>query len=669
MPPALDVEEAKQPLLSAEDKQEEEEVSLQDEEAGSADAKTQQEEQQPAAADQDDEEAHLEEQRAESKPKSDRLAQTKQFCAHAFFILQELLAIPVIEALGTLTLTLVVALLSRPAAATAPLTAALVIAAVLLAMIYAGARISGAHYNPAVTFSLLLLGRTSAFQSLVYMGSQLAGAIGGAYLAKALSSPDPLADPFLHGGMTGKLALVEISFSFALVFVILHTVLARTQQPNSFAGAAICATLAAAVAVGAVMNPAVSTGLYVVGTGEEGAGEEGGEEGLWIRWVLPMVGALVATCLFYLTNPADAMFPPGQEEAAAAAAAEAAASSRKEGRGRGGRTPLLRDGSSSSSSSSSPTFPSSSSSSSSIPPYSRVLFQTSRLLSVYLMEFQGTFLLTLTIALSLTSTPSSLAPSPAATAGLLLTGLIFAGGYVSGAHLNPAITLGVFLFRPRRKDVPKALLYVIVQVLASVLAAGATRLALGHAAGQNALPSPQTPHKWQQALGAEIVFTALLVLVILLLGAAGAQGHQYFGLAIGAALTSGLYAAGGISGGGLNPAVASGLYAMNASKEQGEEVWVYWVGPLFGAVVGVLMASGLAPGGRVVGRRRREGRRGGEEVGGEEEVKEEEEKEGEKEEGKEEGMEKGEMAVTEEEEGKKKEEEEVAATPAVETSQ
>ena len=277
MPPALDIQEAKQPLLSAQAEQEGV-VGDQNEEMGTVDAQAQQDKQQPPA-NQHSEEATLEEQQAESRLRHDRLAQTTQFCAHAFSILQELLAIPIMEALGTLTLTLVVGLLSRPAAAPAPLTAALAIAAVLLAMIHAGARISGAHYNPAVTFALVLLGRTSPFQFLVYMGSQLAGAIGGAHLAKALASPNPLPDPFLHGGITGKLALVEISYTFALVFVILHTVLARTQQPNSFAGVAICATLAAAAAVGAVMNPAVSTGLYVAGTGEEGAGGKGGKKG------------------------------------------------------------------------------------------------------------------------------------------------------------------------------------------------------------------------------------------------------------------------------------------------------------------------------------------------------------------------------------------------------
>ncbi|EKU22065.1 major intrinsic protein, partial [Nannochloropsis gaditana CCMP526] len=183
-----------------------------------------------------------------------------QCCSQTFTILQNLLAVPMTEALGTLTLTLVVGLLSRPAAGVDSLTAAIGVAAVLLAMINTGAPISGAHYNPAVTFALLLIGRVSPFRALVYIASQTVGAIGGAYLARGLAASDQLADPFLPEGVTGELALVEISFTYALVMVVIHTAFARAQQPNAYAGVAICATLVTGASLGAVMNPAVSAG-------------------------------------------------------------------------------------------------------------------------------------------------------------------------------------------------------------------------------------------------------------------------------------------------------------------------------------------------------------------------------------------------------------------------
>src|ERR1700752_554455 len=53
----------------------------------------------------------------------------------------------------------------------------LAIASVLIGMIYAGGHISGAHYNPAVTLSILVRGRIKMQEALVYMVMQIAGAV------------------------------------------------------------------------------------------------------------------------------------------------------------------------------------------------------------------------------------------------------------------------------------------------------------------------------------------------------------------------------------------------------------------------------------------------------------------------------------------------------------
>ncbi len=551
MPDTTTEDESKQPLLSADEKEPDN-----DEEAPApvpAEEETQEEEEPP---------------RSSSKRPSGKAVLRK--VGQTLRPLQALLAIPLMEALGTLLLTLVVGLLTRPSLPHQgdPLTTALAIAAVLAAAIYAGAGISGANYNPAVTFGLLLLRKLSPFQGLVYIGSQVGGAVGGAYLAQVLAHPETLTDP-TTSTVDGRLVLVEISFTFALVFVILHTAVARAQQPNSFAGAAICSTLAAAVAAGgAVMNPAVSTGLFVA---------TGTNDGLWVRWLLPLVGAFVAVGFFLMTNAEEmqavvdgtSQEEEGEEE-------EAAAEVSRRGRGR-----TL-----------------SSSASLSFSSYAHHLTHAARVLGPYVMEFVGVYLLTLTVVFSLATKDVS---TPA-TAGLMLAGLVFGGGYVSGCHVNSAVTLGVFLYRPRTKEVPKAVGYVFAQVVGALVASVLAKAALGHAACQNALPVPQAAHTWQQALGAEMTFTALLVLTILLLAAGGTQNHMYFGWAIAAALSSGLWASGSISGGGLNPAVASALYVANAASDQRKHLWIYWIGPLLGAVTAVVVAElCFAPGGRLVG--------------------------------------------------------------------
>lgn len=571
-----------------------------------------------------------------------------QCCSQTFTILQNLLAVPMTEALGTLTLTLVVGLLSRPAAGVDSLTAAIGVAAVLLAMINTGAPISGAHYNPAVTFALLLIGRVSPFRALVYIASQTVGAIGGAYLARGLAASDQLADPFLPEGVTGELALVEISFTYALVMVVIHTAFARAQQPNAYAGVAICATLVTGASLGAVMNPAVSAGLYVAARHKdegEGGGQGEGEAGLWVRWMLPMAGGLIAACAFYVVNAAEASCPYGRASAGPHRRRPSQGERAQREGGREDREALLPEATSF------PPYPATSP-----PAYARTLLRVSCRARAYVTEFQGAFLLTLVLALS---SSSSTPPSPltsAVSSGLLLAGLVFAGAYVSGGHFNPAVTLGVFLFRPRRKKIPRALAYVTVQLLAALFAGGLARSALGRGRCKKALPHRGVSHGYPGAWGAEAVFTTLLVLTILSQRSPGTQQQAHFGLAVGAVLTGGLLASASISGGGLNPAVVTGLYAWSADKEQGRGLWVYWLGPMCGSIVAVLSAWALGTSGRSV-REEKEGRREGatEKKGGDmEEEKEDNEGEGGKVEGGEASMEEGWEGSVEDREGKTK---------------
>ena len=77
------------------------------------------------------------------------------------------------EFIGTFFLVLTIGLGAEP----------LAIGAVLMVMVFAGGHVSGAHYNPAVTFAVLLRGRITLNEALAFMGSQLAGAIVAALIA------------------------------------------------------------------------------------------------------------------------------------------------------------------------------------------------------------------------------------------------------------------------------------------------------------------------------------------------------------------------------------------------------------------------------------------------------------------------------------------------------
>ena len=203
----------------------------------------------------------------------------------------------------------------------------------------------------------------------------------------------------------------------------------------------------------------------------------------------------------------------------------------------------------------------------------------------YVQEFVGTFFLVLTIGCTVITTPAGVIPALAI--GSVLMVMIYAGGHISGAHYNPAVTVAVFLRGrcPAADVVP----YFVAQ-LAGALAAGATANFLKGGAD----PTPFMAASVPIALVAEFLFTFALAYVILNVATAKAtSGNSYFGLAIGFTVLSGAFAVGDLSGGSFNPAVAVGgtLMGLFASGM----LWIHFVGELAGAVVAAVLFKALNP--------------------------------------------------------------------------
>jgi aquaporin Z len=205
-------------------------------------------------------------------------------------------------------------------------------------------------------------------------------------------------------------------------------------------------------------------------------------------------------------------------------------------------------------------------------------------MSKYLVEFIGTFFLVFTVGMTVIE-PGAGPLAPLAIGSALMV-MVFAGGHISGAHYNPAVTLAVLL--RGKTDVNDAVIYIVVQLIAAVVAA----LVVGFLKAGAEVPVIQ--HNLTASLLAEFLFTFALAYVVLNVATARATtGNSYFGLAIGFTVLVGAFAVGGISGGAFNPAVATGITVMGLSSWA--SYWIYLVADFAGGAVAALVFRAISP--------------------------------------------------------------------------
>lgn len=198
------------------------------------------------------------------------------------------------------------------------------------------------------------------------------------------------------------------------------------------------------------------------------------------------------------------------------------------------------------------------------------------------VEAIGTLFLVMTVGLTvLEPGPGALAPI---AIGSVLMVMVYAGGYISGGHYNPAVTLGAFL----RGKVTAGELggYWVAQLVGGVIGALLAGLLKGMGTPAPA-PPPVVP-----ALIAEFLFTFALVYVVLTTATTrGNEGNSYYGLAIGFTLMVAVFAIGSISGGAINPAVAVGVSILRLSPWG--SLWIFIVADLLGGAAAGLLFNAL----------------------------------------------------------------------------
>ena len=194
-------------------------------------------------------------------------------------------------------------------------------------------------------------------------------------------------------------------------------------------------------------------------------------------------------------------------------------------------------------------------------------------------EFIGTFFLTLTICTAAAfGTAGSYAPFAIASTLMVM---IYAGGHVSGAHYNPAVTISIYMRGACDKS--EVAPYIASQVVAGVMGAMVASNVLMPDGEVGPLVMDTGP-----AFGAELMFTFALAYVILNVATSeSTDGNGYYGAAIAFVVLAGALTVGPISGASFNPAVTASL--VSAGVMGAADSWVHLVPQLIGGVLAALV--------------------------------------------------------------------------------
>lgn len=168
----------------------------------------------------------------------------------------------------------------------------------------------------------------------------------------------------------------------------------------------------------------------------------------------------------------------------------------------------------------------------------------------------------------------------ALTFGLVVLAMIYSVGDISGAHLNPAVSLGFFAARrfPLREVIP----YIMSQCAGAFAASGILRLLFPRDATLGAtLPAGSGT----QSFVLELILTGMLMFVILSVSTGAAEKGITAGIAVGSVIGLEAMFAGPICGASMNPArsLAPAVVSQHLSS-----LWIYLVAPTIGALLAVL---------------------------------------------------------------------------------
>jgi len=416
------------------------------------------------------------------------------------------------------------------------------IGSTLACMIYMGGHISGGHLNPAVTTGALVRGALTGTEAAVYVFAQCLGgaAFGTAAWVWEAELPHGPGFPKRNESVTAGCAfLCEFVFTFALSHTMLHTGTTDEAKGKSYFGIAIgFVVLCGAVSVGGISGGCFNPAVSMLCLINGSFGD------LWIYWTAPISGGLLAGFFFKTTATLRA--------------------------------------------------------------HNHHVSIFDIFNAPVIIEFVGTFMLCFTVSTAAAPCNSQLGytgdPLASFAIGSMLMCMVYAGGYISGGHFNPAVSIGVFVreigplaTKPFFQAVLDLLQYLVAQVCGALLAGFVGTVAIQEIAMLKdgtittiGFPYPEPGVVLWKAALAELFGTFALVFTVLNTATTKSTSeNSFFGFAIGFVLMAMLVAMAKISGGAFNPAV--GLLAVPSAASHIDHIWIYWAAdPLAGFLAGVI---------------------------------------------------------------------------------